>query len=128
MNLQKALAAIDWTVVDELRHIPGGASGSAQEQLRHEYAAFRTLHRDLSPQLRPHDALVQAVGYVRRRWPQFVPSYDAAFFVNGSTVSITLADDELTLDIEAMAANGGQRGGERKVADAEGAELDRVRA
>ena len=107
MNLRKALASIDWTVVEELRHIPRGSHSSAQEALRHEYATFRTFHRSDTPFLQPCDALVQAIVNVRRDHPRFVPKYDHAFFFGGSTLAASLAEDELAMEIHATAFNGG---------------------
>ena len=107
MNLEHALASIDWTVVDELKHIPRGAAGSGQESLRLEYAAYRSLHRRMSPALQPSDALVQAIVNVQRTQTGFAPRYDHAFFFGGATVSATLADDELAMEIHSLAHNGG---------------------
>jgi len=107
MNLQRALSSIDWTVVDELRHIPNGGRGSGQELFRQEYAGFRMLHRRLSSQLTPRDALVQAIVNVRRNHPHFAPRYDHAFFFAESTIAATLSEDELAMEIHAIAANGG---------------------
>jgi hypothetical protein len=107
MNLQNALASIDWTVVDELKHIPRGGASSPQEELRHEYAAFRTLHRRMSDQLTRRDALVQAMVNVRREYPSYVLKYDDAFFFGGSPIAATLVEDELAMAIHAMAAAGG---------------------
>jgi DNA gyrase inhibitor GyrI len=107
MSLQTTLSSIDWTVIDELQHLPTGAEGSPQEKLRHEYAVFRTLHRRMNADMQPHDALVQAIVNVKRHHPDFTPRYDASFFVAGSTIAATLANDELAQSIQAMAANGG---------------------
>ena len=41
MNLTEKIAHVDWTIVEELRHIARGREGSIQELLRFEYAEFR---------------------------------------------------------------------------------------
>lgn len=107
MNLTEAIAQADWSIVEELHHIPQGKSGTPQRALRMEYAAYRRLHRQLGTKLPPSAALTQAVFNVRRIWPDFEPRYDAGFFFEGSHMSRTLAGDDLTAEIEAMAANGG---------------------
>jgi len=107
MNLQDALAAIDWTVVEELKHIPSGAVSSPQQMLRQEYAAFRSVHRELTDQLRPRDGLVQAIANVKRTHSGFVPRYDGVFFFSDSAIAATLAEDELAMEIHAIARNGG---------------------
>lgn len=108
VEFKKALTTIDWVVVAELRHIPAGPDGSAQEQLRCEYAAYRTIHRQMTDKLRPRDALSQALLEVRRRWPDFNPEYDRAFFSSGAARVTVAIEDELILDVERMAANGGK--------------------
>jgi hypothetical protein len=80
LNLEAVLATIDWTVVDELRHVPSGSPQSEQESLRREYAVFRSLHRRLSTDLQPADALAQALRRVESEHPGFAPRYDFAFF------------------------------------------------
>ena len=112
MNIAAMLARIDWTVVEELHHLPEGREGSLQEALRGEYAAYRSTHREMGADLPPRAALVQAVFNIRRTHPEFKPRYDASFFYESSHMTRTLADDPLTAEIQAMAAQGG--GGSRQ--------------
>ena len=107
MNIPDMIARIDWTVVDELHHIPEGRKGSLQEALRVEYAAYRALHRKLGTALTPRAALDQAIFNIRRAFPEFQPRYDAGFFFEASHMSRTLAGDPLAAEIHDMAANGG---------------------
>jgi hypothetical protein len=64
--------------MDELQQIPRGKQGSAQEALRQEYIAFRTLHRRLSAPLPPAAAFDQALFNIRRAAPTFEPKTGAA--------------------------------------------------
>jgi hypothetical protein len=107
MNIAAMLTRVDWTVVEELHHIPEGRSGSLQEALRVEYAAYRSAHRQLGADLPPRAALIQAVFNIRRTHPDFLPLYDASFFYEGSHMSRTLAADPLSEEIQAIAAQGG---------------------
>ena len=107
MNITQMLSRVDWTVVEELHHIPEGRKGSLQDTLRMEYAAFRSAHRQLGADLPPRAALAQAVFNIRRAEPEFQPRYDAGFFYEGSHMSRTLSADPLTAEIQALAAQGG---------------------
>ncbi len=103
-----AVSRIDWKVVEELSHIPAGKKHSLQDDLRIEYAAYRTIHRQLEADLPARAALMQAVYNIRRSHPRFKPHYDEAFFFGGSRMSMTLAGDPLVEEIQAVAAAGGQ--------------------
>ncbi|GEM_PF-5446252 len=107
MDLSQQISAVDWTVVEELHHIPHGRKSSLQEALRVEYAAYRKLHRQLGASLPPSAALQQAVHNLRRAFPDFEPRYDRAFFFEGSRTGRSLAGDPLAAEIHNQAANGG---------------------
>lgn len=79
-NLGEHLSDVDWTVVQELSHIPRGHEQPLQEMLRREYVAYRKIHRDMAASLPPQAALDQAVFNIRRDAPDFQPQYDIAFF------------------------------------------------
>jgi len=110
MNIPAMLSRIDWTVIEELHHIPEGRKGSLQEALRVEYAAYRSIHRHLGADLSPRFALIQAVFNIRRTHPDFEPLYDASFFYEGTHMARTLAADPLSREIQAVAASGGEAG------------------
>ncbi len=107
MNLIQKIARVDWTVVEELQHVPAGAKGSWQEALRNEYAAYRKIHRNIAPSLPPRAALSQAIHNIQRIDPKFQPRYDAEFFFGGTRMSTTLKGDPLAAEIMSIAANGG---------------------
>lgn len=106
MNLTEKLSQVDWTVVDELHHIPHGRKGSLQETMRTEYVAYRKLHRELGGGP-PRLALFQAIFNIRRTHPGFNPRYDADFFFGHGAMSSTLAGDPLSAQIHAAASSGG---------------------
>src|SRR5579884_3391085 len=107
MDIASALSRTDWTIVDELHHIPCGRKGSLQEALRVEYSAYRRIHRQLGSALPPRAAFVQAIHNIRRRFPDFQPAYDAGFFFEQSRMGATLHDDPLAREVAAIAAAGG---------------------
>lgn len=107
MKIADALKHIDWTILDELEHIPAGKAGSLQAALRVEYAQYRTIHRQLNARLPARAALIQAVYELRRTNPEFEPRYDAPFFYEGSLMSRALSSDPLAEEIHATAAKGG---------------------
>jgi hypothetical protein len=74
------MESIEDRVAEELQHIRRGLPHSEQEELRTEYAAFRTLHLGDSEILPASAALIQAVFNIRRHSPAFEPEYDLAFF------------------------------------------------
>jgi hypothetical protein len=103
VNIADMLTRVDWTVVDELHHIPEGRRGSLQEALRVDYAAYRSAHRQLGADLPPRAALDQAVFNIRRTNPDFMPLYNATFFLERAQPSRTLAADPLAVEIQEMA-------------------------
>ncbi|HZT95925.1 MAG TPA: hypothetical protein VFB34_03710 [Chloroflexota bacterium] len=105
--ITNALGRVDWTVIDELSHLPSGRHASAQEELRQEYYALRIIHRQIGAQLPPRAALTQALYNVRRRHPRFHPRYDSSYFFGESKMATTLSGDPHVEEIEAMALAGG---------------------